>query len=97
MDRRLQVVECEVLVVPIDGAMVKHEVGGLGGVSVAVHGFGLTMLRVEQVGEDEDEVVAEDSGRVTEDEVDGARDAIGLVELVEGLGVEGILVVKELH
>ena len=39
----------------------------------------------------------EDGGGVVEDEVDVAGDAVGLVELAEGVGVEGVLVVEELH
>lgn len=70
----------------------------MGGVSAAMCGdsVGLVVLRIKLAREDEDEVVTE-GGKVAGDEVDGAIDAVGLIELAEGVGIEGVLVAKLLH
>ena len=53
MDCELRAAECEVLVAPIDGAVVEHEADGLGEISAAVRGdgVGLVVLGVELAGE----------------------------------------------
>ncbi|RRT42151.1 hypothetical protein B296_00028405 [Ensete ventricosum] len=70
-------IEREVLIAPVDGAMVEHEAGGLGEVGTTVHSdnVGLVMLGVELVGEDENEVVTEDGDEAIEDEIDSTGDA----------------------
>ncbi|BAS75551.1 Os01g0880350, partial [Oryza sativa Japonica Group] len=92
-------VQRHVVVAAVDDAAAEHDPRGLRRVGAPLRGDGvvLALLRAELPREDDEGGVAEDGGRVAEDEVDGARDAAPGVELPHGVRVQRVLVAQELH